>query len=107
MRRRRFWGWGYEDEAADPERVDALVTALQAWLGDVALEPLAPPRIEEVSLAPPRVQPPPALAPLCTADPLERASHTYGKSTRDLVRALAHDFHVAPDWVARPRTEDD
>ena len=49
----------------------------------------------------PRVEPPASLAHLCTTDPFERAGHTYGKSFRDIWRALAPRL-LAP---ARPRRD--
>src|SRR5439155_10976500 len=36
-----------------------------------------------------------------------RASHTYGKSFRDVVRALRRDFAHPPDVVAYPCSEDE
>src|SRR3989442_10694023 len=66
-----------------------------------------PPKIEELELPPPRLEPPASLAPLCTTDPAERAGHTYGKSFRDVVRAFRREFVHPPDVVAVPRTEAD
>lgn len=80
---------------------------LAARLGiDVPTRGTAP-RIEDVVLPAPRIAPPAALAALCADDPLTRASHTYGKSFRDVVRGLARDFANPPDVVARPATEAD
>ena len=50
---------------------------------------------------------PSALEPLCTDDPHERAGHAYGKSYRDLVRALRREFPEPPDLVALPGSEQD
>jgi alkyldihydroxyacetonephosphate synthase len=44
---------------------------------------------------------------VCSDDPFERAGHTYGKSFRDIWRALHRDFSHPPDVVALPRTEAD
>ncbi len=66
-----------------------------------------PPTLDEVELRTPRVRAPDFLASLCTVDPGERASHTYGKSFRDLVRAFARDYSRPPDLVALPREEAD
>jgi alkyldihydroxyacetonephosphate synthase len=66
-----------------------------------------PPSVDEVELRPPRLDPPDALAPLCTTEPRERAGHTYGKSFRDVVRAFGRQFPHPPDVVALPRSEDD
>src|SRR5437762_2553031 len=67
----------------------------------------APPRLEELRLPAPRLQPPAALAALVSDAPHDRAAHTYGKSFRDVVRALRREFSHAPDLVAFPRIEDD
>jgi alkyldihydroxyacetonephosphate synthase len=67
----------------------------------------SPPTIDELELPTPRVAPPDALASICTSDPEERAGHTYGKSFRDVVRALERDFSHPPDVVALPTNEDD
>jgi alkyldihydroxyacetonephosphate synthase len=40
-----------------------------------------------------------------SADPYERAAHTYGKSFRDLVRAFRRDYANAPHLVAFPQDE--
>jgi alkyldihydroxyacetonephosphate synthase len=58
-------------------------------------------------LPPPRVEPPAALAAIASTDPYDRASHTYGKSYRDVVRGFAGDFTAAPSFVAFPRDEGD
>lgn len=81
--------------------------ALEERFGLEALTIVDPPTIEELDLPAPRVEPPPALARLCTTDPEERAGHTYGKAFRDVVRALARDFSAPPDVVALPRREAD
>ena len=66
-----------------------------------------PPTIEDLELPSPRLEPPAALASICTSDPYERAGHTYGKSFRDIVRAFAGQFDHPPDLVALPHDEDD
>ena len=104
-RRRKFWGWGYEGEGPTAEQ-QAKIAALLAARFDIPPPPIQPaPRIEEISLRAPRVAAPPALAAICSAAPLDRAAHTYGKSFRDVVRAFARDFSNPPDLVAHPRDE--
>ena len=106
-RRRKFWGWGYEDEVITPDQREAMAAMAQFYLPGFTPLDTAEPRIEDVALPAPRVSPPDTLAHLFTADPWERASHTYGKSTRDIVRGIAGDFSPAPDWVALPENEAD
>jgi alkyldihydroxyacetonephosphate synthase len=54
------------------------------------------------ALPAPRITPPAGLAPLFSTDEYDRASHTYGKAYRDVVRALRGDLANAPDLVAYP-----
>jgi alkyldihydroxyacetonephosphate synthase len=103
-RRRKFWGWGYEDAGPSAEQEVGITRTLSARLG-TALELTPIPRADEIALTPPRVQPPAALRELCSAAPHDRLGHTYGKSFRDVVRALRRDFSPAPDQVAFPRDE--
>ncbi len=108
-KRRSFWGWGYEDQALDDARASNIAAAAAARMGESwnagrsAL--LSPPSIEDLDLSPPRISAPSALAEILTADPYERALHTYGKSYRDVLRALLGEFHHAPDYVALPRKQ--
>lgn len=106
-RTRKFWGWGYEGEGPSAEQQGRIAALLGARFGIAPPTPLPPPRIDEIALRPPRLQPPPALAALCSAEPAPRAGHTYGKSFRDVVRAMARDYPNPPDLVALPRTEAD
>lgn len=106
-RTRKFWGWGYEGEGPNAEQQGRIAALLGARFGIDLPTPVAPPRIDELALRAPRVAAPPALASLCSADPTERAGHTYGKSFRDVVRAMARAYPNPPDLVARPRREAD
>ena len=108
-RSRKFWGWGLEGEGPTPEQERAIAAGLAARFGAHGgdLRPTPPPSAASLRLPAPRLAPPDALAPLCSAEPLERAGHAYGKSYRDLVRARAGRFEHPPDWVAFPRDEAD
>ena len=105
--RRKFWGWGYEGSGLDADELRSLAGVLEAQLGVRAADPAEPPRVEELELRPPRIAAPATLEALCTDDPHERAGHAYGKSYRDLVRALRRDFPEPPDLVALPASEQD
>jgi alkyldihydroxyacetonephosphate synthase len=106
-RRRKFWGWGWEDESPSRE-YQAKIAELLATRFAIAVPSVAePPRIEDVTLRAPRLAPPAALASLCSTTPYDRAGHTYGKSFRDVVRGLQRDFANPPDVVAFPRREDE
>jgi alkyldihydroxyacetonephosphate synthase len=104
---RRFWGWGVDGEGPSADQQSRMGETVAARFGAPARAPIAPPTIDEVELRAPRVAAPGALAHLCTTDPYERAGHTYGKSFRDVWRALHRDFAHPPDLVAIPRTEAD
>ncbi|MDQ6918977.1 MAG: FAD-binding oxidoreductase [Candidatus Dormibacteraeota bacterium] len=106
-RRRKFWGWGYEDEDLGRDEKENLAALLAARFGGGPLTVDEPPALAEITLRPPRVEPPASLRGLLTDDTYERAGHTYGKSYRDVVRAYRRDFSPAPDWVALPRDEMD
>ncbi len=106
-RRRKFWGWGWEDEGASPEQQQRIAALLGARFGIAVPQALPPPRIDDITLRAPRVQPPASLAPLCSTAVYDRAGHTYGKSFRDVVRGLARDFSNPPDCVAFPSSEAD
>lgn len=101
LRGRSWWGWGHTSEQVSDEECAAL-GALLPGLRDQAL-PV--PAIDQLTLPRPRLNPPAALADLLTDSPALRASHTYGKAYRDVVRALSGDLSPAPDLVALPRQE--
>src|ERR671914_728670 len=104
-RRRKFWGWGYEDQQPPAAEVEQAGRAARDHLGFGPAEVEPPPRLEDVQLPPPRIEPPAALAAICRSDPYERASHSYGRAYRDLVRAFRGRFDHPPDVVAHPRDE--
>ncbi len=106
-RRRKHWGWGYEDQQPTLAQLGAsatvLATHLEMALGEVE-EPLA---LESVRLPPPRIQAPPSLSDICAEDVHTRASHALGKSYTDIVRGFRGRFDHPPDLVLRPRDEAD
>jgi alkyldihydroxyacetonephosphate synthase len=104
---RRFWGWGVDGAGPNRAQQEQMGSTLAALFGTPLHAPIEPPTINDLSLPASRVTPPSSLAALCTDDPEERAGHTYGKSFRDIWRALHRDFSHPPDLVALPRTEAD
>jgi alkyldihydroxyacetonephosphate synthase len=108
-RRRSWWGWGWEDEAVggrDLENIGAAI-ARRPGFGDLEGIVADPPDAEHLALRAPRVDPPAALRPLCSSSPFDRASHTFGKAFRDVVRALDGRLDHPPDLVAFPEREAD
>ena len=104
-RRRKLWGWGYEDEAPSREELIAAVPGVRAHLGFEPTDAELPAVSDPPTLPAPRLEPPAALAAICSAEPRERALHAYGRSYRDVVRAFRGRFDHPPDVVARPRNE--
>ena len=104
-RRRKFWGWGFEDQQPPHEQVEAAAAAAREHLGFGPADVERPVRLEDLELPPPRLQPPASLAAICRTDPYERAAHAYGKSYRDVVRAFRGRFDNLPDAVAHPADE--
>ena len=104
-RRRNHWGWGYEDQQLSPAEVRAAAGGLAAHLGLGEVEVEDPVRLEEVTMPPPRVAPPAALAEICFSDAHTRAAHAWGKSYTDVVRGFRGNFEYPPDFVACPRDE--
>jgi alkyldihydroxyacetonephosphate synthase len=110
-RERSLWGWGWDDKLPDEAARRALGAQVAAMLGldalDAPLSPRALPGAADARVPDPRIAVPVELAAFATADRIERARHTYGKSYPDLLRGFDGDFRAAPDFVLRPRDEDD
>ncbi|HVH45273.1 MAG TPA: FAD-binding oxidoreductase, partial [Labilithrix sp.] len=103
-RLRSFWGWGYEDKFPDDDARVALAHRIGAVFGK---EPRLrqPPSLDALTLPEPRYSPPVELRGFGTTELRARATHTYGRGYRDLVRGFAGDFASAPDWVFYPTEE--
>jgi alkyldihydroxyacetonephosphate synthase len=93
-RRRKHWGWGFEDE----EPVSAAGIAAHLGFGS---EPEAPVPLAEVELPPPRLETPYA------SDTWSRAAHAAGRSYMDVVRGMRGQFPHPPDGVATPASEEE
>lgn len=105
-RKMKFWGWGYEDELS-PQFAEQMEAMMAYRFGVSDWKKTPPPAIDEVSLRKPRISMHSTLQHICSTEPGERLSHTYGKSYRDIVRAFRRDFKNAPDIVAYPNTEEE
>src|SRR5215471_2323420 len=105
MRRRKFWGWGYEGEGLSPDELGMLARLTAARFGMDEPRAADPPRIGDIRLREPRVSPPSSLGGMVTAEPWDRAEHTLGKSFADLVRGLRGEYSHPPDLVAYPADE--
>jgi alkyldihydroxyacetonephosphate synthase len=100
---RSWWAWGWPERALSDDECRELGSLLPG----LAADPVPAPRPGDLRLPAARTAPPASLATVFSADPRDRASHTYGKAFRDIVRALRLDYDHAPDLVARPRDERD
>ena len=103
--KRRFWGWGLEGQGPDADQQQGILRSMAERLGGADLELAPEPRLEDIELRAPRLTPPDSLAEICSTSPEDRANRTYGKSYRDVVRAVRGDFSNPPDVVAFPRDE--
>ena len=104
-RRRKHWGWGYEDEQLSPAEVRGAADYFVGRFGFGSREPEQPVALADVSLPTPRLSPPEPLSAFCSSDDYERTLHTYGRSYADVLRAFRGRFDHPPDVVAHPRDE--
>jgi alkyldihydroxyacetonephosphate synthase len=101
VRRRKHWGWGYEDEQPSRDELRTAAAGLAAHLGFGSPEPIPPVPLERVELPPRRIEAPFA------QDTYTRAAHASGRSYLDVVRGHRGEFPHPPDAVAQPRSEDE
>ena len=106
-RRRKHWGWGFEDQQPPSEQLEAGAVAARQQLGLPPAEAERPVPLESVELPQPRLDPPASLAHICRIDRHERVTHSYGKSYRDVIRAFRGRFDNPTDVVAHPADEAD
>jgi alkyldihydroxyacetonephosphate synthase len=106
-RRRKHWGWGFEDQQPTAGQVRAAAPFLGERLAIELGEPEEPVALSEATLPAPRLEIPRSLQEICADDAHSRASHALGKSYADVVRGFRGRFESAPDFVARPREESD
>ena len=102
VRRRKHWGWGFEDEQPGPDELRTAAKGIRAHLGFGDGEVEQPVPLSEVELPPSRLSPPAALQEICSSEVHDRASHAYGKAYRDIVRAFRGRFDHVPDVVVTP-----
>jgi alkyldihydroxyacetonephosphate synthase len=104
VRRRCWWGWGYEGEGLSDEERHGVAAALGPRIG-LDGHRLDPPALDRLALAPPRLRVPAALGSFVSDAHDDRVGHAQGKAFRDVVRALHGRIDHPPDLVARPRSE--
>jgi alkyldihydroxyacetonephosphate synthase len=104
-RRRKHWGWGFEDGQPSRTELEAAARGIRERLGfggEAIEEPVA---LEAIELPTPRAEPPVSLSHLFRADPYDRVSHALGKAYRDVVRGFRGEIEHPPDLVAHPTDE--
>jgi alkyldihydroxyacetonephosphate synthase len=106
-RRRKHWGWGYEDQQPSRDQVEGIAKAVTDRLGFEVDEIEEPVPLDAVELAESRLKPPKRFAELFSADRYERIAHSLGKAYRDVVRGFRGDFPNPPDLVAYPESPED
>jgi alkyldihydroxyacetonephosphate synthase len=104
-RRLKHFGWGREGEGLTADEERAVLDRYRRLFGVDRFDERQPPELSEIVLRPPRIAPPPLLAPHCSSEAYDRIAHTYGKSFSDYARGLAGQYDNAPDVVAYPRNE--
>ncbi len=106
-RRRKFWGWGVEDQDLSAEQQGQLAERIAKRFDLAPLTMVSPPRENELNLRAPRLHPPDSLESICSTSAYDRAGHSYGRSFRDVVRAFGRHYPNPVDVVAFPRDEQD
>ena len=106
QRRRKYWGWGYEDETVSDEERRRLRQLISGAFGVEPGDAPEPLPVEELPLPDSRVDPETAL-PGWSTSPYDRANHAAGKSYRDILRARAGELENVPDAVAYPANADE
>jgi alkyldihydroxyacetonephosphate synthase len=104
-RRRKHWGWGFDEQQPSPEALRESARVIGPHLGFELGEVEQPVPLELARLAAPRVEPPAALAAFASAGAHTRARHALGSSYADVVRGFRGAFEHPPDFVLQPRDE--
>jgi len=107
MQKRKFWGWGYQDQVLSNEEDAAIENLIAAHFSLDEVPSLPIPLAEDINLPTPRVKIPQTLEKVLSKNHLERLNHTYGKSFPDLARAMLKQFPHPPDLVAFPNDQED
>jgi alkyldihydroxyacetonephosphate synthase len=106
-RRRKHWGWGFEDQQPSREQVEGIAKAVTDRLGFEVSEVSEPVALEDVELPESRLSPPKELAEIFSAERYDRIAHALGKAYRDVVRGFRGEFANPPDLVAYPESPED
>jgi alkyldihydroxyacetonephosphate synthase len=100
---RRFWGWGHAGTSLSDEETSRLRQLCRRLGGD--LLDAKEPQEADFALPAPRIEPPPRLAGVFSALPLDRLNHSLGKSYADCARMWMRKLPRVVDQVAYPDDE--
>ena len=103
-RRRKHWGWGYEDQQPSRAELSEAARGIRENLG-FGGEIAEPVPAEQVELPDARLGAPDALSEIFSDERHERLCHALGAAYRDVVRGFRGEFPHPPDLVAHPGDE--
>ncbi len=104
---RSYWGWGYDKFLLPEEMINKNLSMTKKLLGIEEFEHHEPIAVDDLDLRQARISLPSELASFCSSSNYDRASHSYGKSFRDVWRGLRGMYPNPPDYVAYPKTRAD
>jgi alkyldihydroxyacetonephosphate synthase len=107
LRRRKHWGWGFEDQQPPREQVEGIARAVTDRLGFEVDEIEEPVALDAVELRESRLRIPKRFEEMFSDERYDRLSHALGKAYRDVVRGFRGDFPSPPDLVAYPESPED
>jgi alkyldihydroxyacetonephosphate synthase len=111
----KWWGWGDENVSFTHEDKPALAPFVSEKIGiDLTARVQATPDFDDLDIAEPVLTPETRStlesivgASWVTTEALERVTHTYGKSIRDLVRVRRGDLGRLPDVIVYPGSNEE
>lgn len=107
MRKRKFWGWGYEDELLTEDEENNIDKRIASTFNLESVNRIDIPNINDIDLPEPRIKSTQSLERILSGNKLERLNHSYGKSFPDSARSILGHFPHPPDLVAFPNSEED
>ena len=100
-----IWGWGLESFEVSQSFFQSVTKGFQLLGLEISSVPHPLPNLESIQLPNPRFSLPKNLQDYCISSNRMRLRHTYGKSTRELIKALNGLFENVPDYIAFPKSE--
>ena len=101
-----IWGWGLETFEISKSFFSSVTTGLSSLGLSISSLPIPLPNFSSLQIPQPRFDLPVKFQSFCSKSLRMRLRHTYGKSTREIVKALNGIFENVPDYIAFPNSED-